>query len=54
MGNQLILPEHTIQCFTLHQIKIISLFQDSILKTPAKSLQVTVVDIEFLKPHFPF
>jgi hypothetical protein len=28
------------------------LFQDSVLKSTAQSLQVSIVDIEFLKPHF--
>ena len=42
----------TIKSFALHQVEVVGLLQDSILEPPAQTFQITVVDIEFLEPHF--
>jgi hypothetical protein len=42
----------TIKSLALNQIEVISLFQNTILKTAAQTLQVSVINVKFLKPHF--
>lgn len=42
----------TIKSLALHQVEVIGLLQDAILEAAAQTFQITVVDIEFLKPHF--
>ncbi len=44
--------DFTIKSLALNQVEVVGLLQDSILETPAQTFQITVVDIEFLEPHF--
>lgn len=42
----------TIERFTLDQVKVVGLLENTILETPAQAFQVSVVDVKFLKSHF--
>ena len=40
-----------IQCFALHQVKIVGLTENSVLEAPAQSLEITIVDIKKMTLH---
>lgn len=42
---------HTVERFTLNQIEVVRLLEDTILETTTKTFQIAVIDVELLKPH---
>ena len=51
LDNQVMKMIFTFQGFTLHEVKVVALFEDSVLETPAEALEVPVVDVEHVALH---
>lgn len=42
----------TFECFTLHQVQIVRLFEDAAFEPATESLQVATINIEYAPLHF--